>query len=96
MNINQKLITKKYKVVGNVLSKKYTAITLADLHLVNSINQNMLKNINQYLKQTRDNIDFILMPGDLSSYKYYLDDKKFDYLKRTVLVFQQMHHYMRV
>ena len=84
MNKNKKLIVKNYQVESKGLSKKYTAITLADLHLVKSLNKNMLENINKYLKQIKDNIDFILMPGDLSSYKYYLDDVNFDYLKRVV------------
>ena len=84
MSTNKTPIVKNYQVESKDLAKKYTAITIADLHLVKLLNKNMLENINKYLKDTKDNLDFILLPGDLSSYKYYLDDRSFDYLKRVV------------
>ena len=86
----EKIVVKKYQTNGLDLSKKYNAVLLADLHLVKSINRKMLNNINNYLIQVRKNIDFIFMSGDLSYYKYYLDNSNFDYLKSTIHNFSEL------
>lgn len=85
-----KLFVKNYDVYADDdIDKDYRAILMADLHLSKLLNKNMINNINKYLDEKRDSIDFILMPGDLASSRFYLKGKCLDYLKTIMNSFSE-------
>lgn len=76
------IIEKSYEQQSDkLLVDNLVEVLISDLHYTPKMCIKVLKDLMDYLEQNKDVIDFICIPGDLTSVKGYLNNKKYDSLK---------------